>query len=118
MKPTNRQKNDQKENVSLTARRRLSEGGLILLTAIALYLLLALATYHSSDPGWSSSGTGGFVANAGGRGAGLPIIFVFVWLYCLSFSFYVGFSAWGVFRGEFIYLNLNIKCTLRLLVLS
>ncbi len=104
MKPTNRQKNDQKENVSLTARRRLSEGGLILLTAIALYLLLALATYHSSDPGWSSSGTGGFVANAGGRvGAWFADLFLYLFGYiAYLFPFMLAFSAWGVFRGEFI----------------
>src|SRR3569833_2091193 len=46
--------------------RGLREGGLIILGAIAVYLLLSLATYAPSDPGWSRSGTGAGVANIGG----------------------------------------------------
>ena len=47
--------------------RRLREGMMILITAISLFLLLALLTYHNTDPGWSNTGEASLVANAGGR---------------------------------------------------
>src|SRR3569623_1896247 len=50
--------------------RGLREGGLIVLGAIALYLLIALLSYAPTDPGWSRSGTGAGVANVGGVGGG------------------------------------------------
>jgi len=66
---------------------RLREGVLILTVAFALYVLLALITYHHSDPGWSHTGSTQDIANAGGRvGAYLSdILFSFVgyWAYCL-----------------------------------
>jgi len=46
--------------------RTLREGSMLLLAAIALFLLLSLITYHGGDPGWSYSGPGGSVRNAGG----------------------------------------------------
>ncbi|GAA6168232.1 DNA translocase FtsK [Sessilibacter corallicola] len=46
--------------------RLLKEGALIALVALCLFLLLALVTYSSSDPGWSSTGLGGPIKNAGG----------------------------------------------------
>jgi len=38
----------------------------LVLIALALYLLLVFATYERADPGWSHSGTGAPVRNAGG----------------------------------------------------
>ncbi len=104
MKQATRKQIDQEPAGKLTARRRLSEGALILLTAIALYLLLALVTYHTSDPGWSSSGTGGFVANDGGRvGAWFSDVFLYIFGYvAYLFPFMLAFSAWGIFKSEFI----------------
>ncbi|MBF0219482.1 MAG: DNA translocase FtsK 4TM domain-containing protein [Gammaproteobacteria bacterium] len=46
-------------------QRRLRETGLILLSAIALFFLLALLTFHPEDPSFSSSGSGP-VSNVGG----------------------------------------------------
>src|SRR3569623_2889053 len=43
--------------------RGLREGGLIVLGAIALYLLIALLSYAPTAPGWSRSGTGAGVGN-------------------------------------------------------
>jgi S-DNA-T family DNA segregation ATPase FtsK/SpoIIIE len=55
---------------------RLREGAFIGISALCLYLLLALFTYSPADPGWSSSGTHDPVANAGGpTGAMLADIF-------------------------------------------
>lgn len=97
-------KTAEKASTSLTAHRRLAEGALILLSAIALYLLLALVTYHSTDAAWSTTGRGPMIANAGGRvGAYLSDIFLYFFGYvAYLFPFMLAFSAWGVFRGEFI----------------
>ena len=35
--------------------------------ALALYLLLALLSYHPDDPAWSNSGVGDHVSNVSGR---------------------------------------------------
>lgn len=57
----------QKKSDTSSIKKHLYEGLLIILTALSTYFFLALFTYHSNDPGWSSSGTGEFVANAGGK---------------------------------------------------
>ncbi len=55
---------------------RLREGAFIGVSAVCLYLLLALATYSPADPGWSASGAGGKIANLGGpTGAWLADVF-------------------------------------------
>lgn len=55
---------------------RLREGAFIGVSAVCLYMLLALATYSSQDPGWSASGGGGSIANLGGpTGAWLADVF-------------------------------------------
>jgi DNA segregation ATPase FtsK/SpoIIIE, S-DNA-T family len=55
---------------------RLREGAFIGVSAVCLYLLLALLTYSPQDPGWSASGGGGSIANLGGpTGAWLADVF-------------------------------------------
>jgi S-DNA-T family DNA segregation ATPase FtsK/SpoIIIE len=64
---------------------RLREGAFIGVSAVCLYLLLALVTYSPSDPGWSATGSGGKIGNLGGpTGA---------WLADVSFSL-VGYAAY------------------------
>jgi len=64
---------------------RLREGAFIGVSAVCLYLLLALATYSPEDPGWSASGGSGSIANLGGpTGA---------WLADVAFSL-VGYAAY------------------------
>jgi S-DNA-T family DNA segregation ATPase FtsK/SpoIIIE len=46
--------------------RRLREGLFILACAMALYLLIALATYNTADPGWSRSTAANVIKNSGG----------------------------------------------------
>ena len=46
--------------------QRIFETGLIVLSVGALFLLLALLTYHPSDPGWSQTAWGGKIHNAAG----------------------------------------------------
>jgi S-DNA-T family DNA segregation ATPase FtsK/SpoIIIE len=47
--------------------KRVAEGGTILVMTMALFALLALTTYHLSDPGWFHHVNAVDVANAGGR---------------------------------------------------
>jgi DNA segregation ATPase FtsK/SpoIIIE, S-DNA-T family len=64
---------------------RLREGAFIGVSAVCLYLMLALLTYSARDPGWSATGSGGKIGNLGGpTGA---------WLADVFFSL-VGFAAY------------------------
>lgn len=55
---------------------RLREGAFIGVSAVCLYLMLALLTYSPQDPGWSASGAGGGIRNLGGpTGAWLADVF-------------------------------------------
>ena len=64
---------------------RLREGAFIGVSAVCLYLLLALLTYNALDPGWSATGNGAKITNMGGpTGA---------WLADVFFSL-VGFAAY------------------------
>lgn len=55
---------------------RLREGAFIGVSAMCLYLLLALVTYSSRDPGWSATGSGDKIGNLGGpTGAWLADVF-------------------------------------------
>ena len=55
---------------------RLREGAFIGVSAVCMYLLLALLTYSPRDPGWSATGTGGKIGNLGGpTGAWLADVF-------------------------------------------
>jgi S-DNA-T family DNA segregation ATPase FtsK/SpoIIIE len=55
---------------------RLREGAFIGVSAVCMYLLLALMTYSPRDPGWSATGTGGKIGNLGGpTGAWLADVF-------------------------------------------
>lgn len=52
--------------VSGRAARILREGVFIGLILVCAYLALVLVTYSTNDPGWSSTGSGGPIENAGG----------------------------------------------------
>jgi len=88
------------QTMNLNTRQRLLEGFLIVLIAISLYLFLAFLTYHNTDPGWSSTGIGGFVANSGGRvGAWLSDIFFYIFGYiAYLFPIMLLLSALGIFK--------------------
>ena len=51
---------------TLTGVQRLLEGGLIICCMLATYVLLALSSFHSSDPGWSQSHFDGEIQNLTG----------------------------------------------------
>ncbi len=80
---------------------RLKEGIFILAIALSLFLLLALISYHKSDPGWSRSGGAGHViANAGGRaGAWFADVFLYLFGYmAYCFPLMICYSAYLLFR--------------------
>ncbi|UHD14830.1 DNA translocase FtsK [Thiocapsa bogorovii] len=82
--------------------RALREGAMWTLMVVALYLVLALASYSPDDPGWSYVGDVSQVSNAAGRAGAW---FADVTLFLFGFFAYllpvmVGWSAWLVFRGR------------------
>ncbi len=52
--------------ISQQIGRMLREAALLLLMAVAGFLMLALVTYNPADPGWSHSGPAAGLSNAGG----------------------------------------------------
>ncbi len=90
------------EGKSLSPRGKLilREGALIAWLAVCVYLLVALITYTETDPGWTHTGRGGQVSNAGGpAGAWLADVF-FALFGCMAYLFplLLGIRAWRVFR--------------------
>jgi S-DNA-T family DNA segregation ATPase FtsK/SpoIIIE len=81
----------------------LRESWWLLLVGAALYLVLILATYSKSDPGWSHQVSGGQVVNAGGK-AGAWIADVALYVFGLSAWWWVllliGGVVWGYRRIE------------------
>lgn len=80
--------------------RGLREGALFLFLALALYLLVSLATYDPTDPGWSHIGPSGEIANAGGiAGAWFADVFLYLFGY-LAYLIPVmaGYTGWMIFR--------------------
>ena len=78
----------------------LKEGALIGWLFVCIYLLIALATHSSEDPGWSHAGNAGYVLNAGGSlGAWLSDVF-FSLLGCVAYllPILLALKAWNVFR--------------------
>ena len=59
--------NQKRRPLSVQMRQRLREGLFLVSIACAIFVLVSLVTYHATDPGWSSSGFGGRIANRGGR---------------------------------------------------
>ncbi len=80
----------------------LREGALFVFGAIALYLLVSLASYHSTDPGWSHQGVANGVANIGGSaGAWFADIFLYLFGYfSYLFPIMVAFSGWLLYMGR------------------
>jgi len=84
------------------AHRGLREGALLVLGAIAVYLLISLASYRQSDPGWSHSTKTDHIGNAGGvAGAWFADFFLYVFGYmAYLFPIMVGYVGWVVYRAR------------------
>ncbi|OGT35905.1 MAG: cell division protein FtsK [Gammaproteobacteria bacterium RIFCSPHIGHO2_12_FULL_37_14] len=82
--------------LAIQMRHRLREGFFLVLVACAVFLFISISSYHSSDPGWSSTGFGQKVANWGGRvGAWLADAFLLLLgVVAYLFPFMIILSAW------------------------
>ena len=82
---------------------RLREGALIGFIAVFLYLLVSLVSYDPGDPGWSDTGRGQALVNAGGPfGAWLADVFFSLFGYmAYLFPLMLGYRAWFMFRERF-----------------
>lgn len=82
--------------LSMHMRHRLREGLFLLSIAFALFLLVSLMTFHSNDPGWSSTGLGKVVLNWGGRvGAWTADILLSLFgIVAYLFPFLIVLSSW------------------------
>ncbi len=80
----------------------LREGAMLLLVAIALFLLTALISYHNADPGWSYTGPRGEVHNlAGVVGAWFSdVLFSLFGYLAYLFPVIISYSGWLVLRGN------------------
>jgi S-DNA-T family DNA segregation ATPase FtsK/SpoIIIE len=78
------------------------EGLSLLLAAIGVILLLALASYHAGDPGWSYSGDGGEVRNLIGPGGAVLADFLLFLFGRPAFLLpaMLLLAAWLVFRNR------------------
>lgn len=73
--------------LALQMQQRLREGIFLLSLAVALFFLVSFCTFHSSDPGWSSTGMNEKVLNWGGK-AGAFTADMFLSLFgCMAFCF-------------------------------
>ncbi len=77
------------------------EGALLVISAVAIYLLVSIASWDPADPGWSSAGHVDRVANQGGV-AGAWIADVLLYLFgfmAYLFPVMIGYAGWLVYRG-------------------
>jgi DNA segregation ATPase FtsK/SpoIIIE, S-DNA-T family len=82
--------------------RILREGALILWAVLAIFLLVALLTYDTQDPGWSRTSGSADLQNAGGAlGAWLADILLVIFGYlAYLLPFLVAHRVWKVFRSH------------------
>ncbi len=82
--------------------RALREGAFVLLLAVSAYLLLSLLSFNAADPGWSHTGSGEPIANAGGRaGAWFADVFLYLFGYiAYLIPLMVAWAGWLIYRGQ------------------
>ncbi|CAA0088803.1 DNA translocase FtsK [Zhongshania aliphaticivorans] len=82
---------------------RLREGLLIGFVAVCIYIFVSLISYSGSDPGWSRTGSGDGVVNAGGPvGAWLADVFFALFGYmAYLFPSMLAFRAWRLFKSRY-----------------
>ncbi len=75
---------------------------MLVFSAVALYLLVSLVSYHATDPGWSHSGAVKGLENAGGVvGAWFADVFLYLFGYlAYLFPTMVAYSGWLLFKGR------------------
>lgn len=100
----------------LTGIQRIMEVGMMISSAFAFFLLLALSSFHPADPSWSQAGLQGDIHNwVGPIGAWFADILFFVFgsvAYVLPFA--CAFLGWFLFQQiknitEFDYLTIGLR---------
>lgn len=102
MAQATRKKKETSIQLGVHISRGLREGALFFFVAIALYLLIAFATYHKTDPGWSFSGHAELIHNSGGVvGAWLADVFLYLFGYlAYLFPLMVAYAGWLLFQSR------------------
>ncbi|WP_412973004.1 DNA translocase FtsK [Glaciecola sp. MF2-115] len=107
----------------LSGTQRLMEVGMMLSCATAFFLLIALASFHPSDPGWSQAGLHNEIQNLmGSMGAWAADILLFTFgitAYVLPFG--LAFCGWFIFLhiksvAKLDYLTISLRLVGALLV--
>jgi DNA segregation ATPase FtsK/SpoIIIE, S-DNA-T family len=82
--------------------RRLKEGILIILVAVALVILIALLSYDPADPGWSHTGGSGHISNKGGLvGAWLADVLLYLFGYsAYLLPFMIASMGWLLYQDH------------------
>lgn len=90
------QKQPSRRPIAIQMGHRLREGLFIISIATAVFLFVSFGTYHSIDPGWSSTGGGHTVLNWGGRvGAFFADVFLSLFGYiAYLLPLMIVFAAW------------------------
>lgn len=94
---------DTQHKVMAMLWRRLQEGGFILLTALALFLFVALISYQSADPGWSKAAMQKNIINAAGKtGAFFSDLFFYLFGYiAYMFPLMIAYGGFRLFQHRF-----------------
>jgi S-DNA-T family DNA segregation ATPase FtsK/SpoIIIE len=89
-----------KTGMSEVLGHRLREGAFIGFAVVCIYVFIALSSYNANDPGWSTTGSGHSIRNAGGiTGAYISDIFYTLFGYmAFLFPILLGYRAWLIFR--------------------
>ncbi|AXR06778.1 DNA translocase FtsK [Salinimonas sediminis] len=107
----------------LSGIQRLLEAGMIIACVFAFYLLLALASFHPGDPGWSQAGLQLDIHNwVGATGAWVADLLLFCFGYlAYLLPFCSAFLGWFLFQHikdieEFDYLTIGLRIVGGLLI--
>ncbi len=103
MKRRKREKTNSESGTSVARRHlryRLREGYLIFTLALSVFLLIALFSYHQSDPSWSHTVAVKSVTNAGGRAGAWLSDFILYMVGYLAYVFplMISYATWVFFR--------------------
>ncbi|MGZ8215830.1 DNA translocase FtsK [Methylomagnum sp.] len=90
------------QDLGISIVKGLRESAFLVYLAISLFLLVALATFNLEDPGWSHSGSGRAIANAGGWvGAWLADFFLSLCgVTAFLFPFLLAGYGYSIFQGR------------------
>ncbi|MBD1388546.1 DNA translocase FtsK 4TM domain-containing protein [Neiella sp. HB171785] len=100
----------------MSGLQRLFEAGLIIFSVAALFILIALMTFHPGDPGWSQTSFHGAIHNAAGpAGAWIAdfLLFVFGWVGYIA-PLLTALLGWALFNHRYVlsqldYLSLSLR---------